>query len=347
MHFFALLLLLPGQIHDEIPERLPPPPDFLSPATDFRTSPGWSSPPFLPDQLLPDQPIGIGIQSQAPPPNDSPPYSPPLEPPAPGGTLLADITGGEELPLPGTRWTLTTLGAGSDFGATTIDVNHTWLLGYGEAPPLNITPGFAVHWWNDPVGLGLPPRVYDLYLDFLWTPWTTDRWSVAAGLTPGFYSDFQQFGSKTFQLTGWLVANRRFDPHWQLLFGVAYVRQLQSNLIPVGGVIWTPNDNVRLEAIIPKPKYAVRFRETATGSLWWFLAGQLGGGSWAVADGPQNSAFVSYTDLRILCGVESFRMDGREWTVEVGYVFNRNIYIDNLHVATPNNSFSLTAAFAY
>lgn len=337
----AILLLVVGQGNDEIPQRLPPvPPEFLGPAIDTFHYPGFSS-----WQLQPSQQIGPAQFLQPAPLEIPPPPDFSVSGSAPPIAELSTME--EEVPLPGTRWTLTTLGAGSDFGVTTIDFNHTWLLGYGETPPLHITPGFGVHWWDDPVGLGLPPRVYDVYLDLQWTPVASERWSVALGLTPGLYGDFEKIGGKTFQLTGWLVANRRFDPHWQLLFGVAYIRQLQTNLLPVGGLIWTPHADVRLEAIIPKPKYAVRFRETADGSLWWFLAGQLGGGAWAVADGPQNDAFVGYTDLRLLCGVESFRLDGREWSVELGYVFSRNIYIDNQQVATPDNTLSLTATFAY
>lgn len=253
----------------------------------------------------------------------------------------------EELPQPGTRLTFAMLGTSTGFETTSLDVNHTWLLGYGDLPPLNLTPGFGLHWWSDPVGLGLPARVYDLYFDLQLVPWQTENWSVTVGLTPGLYGDLEQVGGNTFQLTGWIVGNRQLGPHWQLLFGVAYVRQLQSTVLPVGGVIWTPHEDVRLELIVPKPKYAMRFRETTEGSLWWFVAGQLGGGTWAVADAPNDNALVGYSDLRFVTGIESFRVDGREWSLDVGYVFSRKLFIDDQQVYAPENTVNLTATIAY
>jgi hypothetical protein len=334
-NWVAILFLAVGQAGDEIPQRLPPvPPEFgematpqpMTPVIDQRV---WSPPPPQ-FEIHPTLPAAPEVLTQT---NFDPHYEIPLS--------------AEEIEEPGTRWTFSLVGPGTDFGTTSLDFNHTWLLGYGDGPPLNITPGMGVHWWTDPAGLGLPARVYDLYLDVQWVPWQTDLWSVSVGLTPGLYGDFAQANGNTFQLTGWIVGNRQLGPEWQLLFGVAYVRQLQTTLLPVGGVIWTPNDDVRLELVIPKPKYAARFRETEEGSLWWYVAGQLGGGAWAVADGPNDNALVGYSDLRASVGVESYRVDGRQWCVDVAYVFSRSVYIDNQQALSPDNAISFTASFAY
>jgi hypothetical protein len=260
---------------------------------------------------------------------------------------VLEVPNWDEPALPGTRFTFATVGAGTGFSATTLDLNHTWLLGYGDAPPLNITPGAAIHFWGDGVGLGLPPRVYDLYVDLQWTPWTEELWSVSVGLTPGLYSDFAQASGDMFQLTGFVIANRQLGPEWRAVFGAAYIRQLQTTLVPVGGVVWTPSDDIRLELIFPKPKYAVRFRETAAGSLWWFIAGQLGGGAWSVADGPGNAALLNYSDLRLVAGVETFYVNGREWSIELGYAFDRQLSIDNHRAASPGSAFSLSGSLAF
>jgi len=358
----AGLLLVVGQIGDDMPQRLPPVPgEVFSTASTFlpnntNTPSGFVAPTnFTPDGYHPEAGAPPQFWSPAVAPSTEPVGLPPppeftgpsFSEPGIGEPVLGEALFAEEIPLPGTRLTFTTLGWGSGFETTSFDFNHTWLAGYGDGPPVNITPGFGLHFWSDTVGLGLPPRVYDLYVDFQWTPIQNERWGVNVGLTPGFYGDYAQLGGETFQLTGWIVGNWQLEPHWQLLLGVAYVRQLQSNLVPVGGVIWTPSEDIRLELVIPKPKYAVRFRETTEGSLWWYIGGQLGGGAWAVADTPGNSALVSYNDLRLIFGIESYRLSGHEWSLELGYVFDRNLYIDNQHVVSPDGTLSLSASLAY
>jgi hypothetical protein len=58
--------------------------------------------------------------------------------------------------------------------------------------------------------------------------------------------------------------------------------------------------------------------------VYAYLAGQLGGGAWAVADNPTTNLLVSYSDLRLLVGSESFYVRSAEWNVEAGYVLLRH-----------------------
>lgn len=350
-HWGIIALLAVGQLGDELPERLPPVPiDAPSHALAFpfygRAHP-WAQPAetWSPTSqpTLQQYPAPQSL-SLPPPPGDAIPANQPLQQ-LPGATVYEEAWSEPELPA--TRISFATLGAGTGFSTTTFDVNHTWLLGYGGGPPLQITPGFGMHFWGDGVGLGLPPRVYDLYLDLNWTAWTGEWWTVSVGLTPGLYTDFAHASGDMFQLTGWIVGNRPLGDHWQLVIGAAYVRQLQTTLIPVGGVIWTPHDDVRLELVFPKPKYAVRYRETNEGSRWLYVAGQLGGGAWSVADGTNDAALVGYSDWRILLGMESFRVDGREWSIELGYAFSRELTIDNRLASTPGSCFSLLGCLAF
>ena len=338
----ALALLVVAQVSDELPQRLPAPDEYsLGPELTHPQLPQLSPPAF--EQQCPAPPANA--LALPPPPDVSQVMAS-----APVYELPTDLTAQadwDEPPLPGTRLSFATLGAGTGFSTTTFDINHTWLLGYGDAPPLSVTPGWGIHFWGDGVGLGLPPRVYDLYVDLQWTPWNGEFWSVSVGLTPGLYSDFAQASGDMFQLTGWIIANRRLGPEWQVVLGAAYIRQLQTTLVPVGGAIWTPSEDIRLELIFPKPKYAVRFRENETGSLWWFIAGQLGGGAWSVADGPGNAAQVAYSDLRLVVGVETFYVNGREWSLELGYAFDRQLSIDGQYLASPGSAFSLSGSVAY
>ncbi|MGI8979377.1 MAG: hypothetical protein ACR2FY_09135 [Pirellulaceae bacterium] len=210
-----------------------------------------------------------------------------------------------------------------------------------------ITPGLGMHFWSGPQGLDLPPRVYDLYLDVSWRPIDHENGGFAFGVTPGIYGDFARLDGDAFQLTGWGLANFRFGPHWNVVGGVAVVRQLNSKVLPIGGVIWTPNEDTRLELMIPRPRIARRVWQQESGELWCYLAGQFGGGAWSVADTPTENVLVSYSDLRLVLGMETINTQGYELALELGYVFGRDISVNRTTVFSPDSTFLLQATIAF
>lgn len=235
----------------------------------------------------------------------------------------------------------------SGFGIQTLDVRHTALLGYDDLAPLHITPGFAVHGWSGPVELDLPSRVFDVYLDLFWQPWTTERGGILVGATPGFHGDFERFDRQTFQWSGWLAGTWRLNDQWMAMGGVAYLRQLRSNWLPIGGAVWTPNELTRLELIFPSPRIARQIFADERGTTWAYVAGNFGGGAWSVADTPTSNVLVGYSDLRLLVGVEGFRFRGHEWRAEIGYVFSRDIHVNNISLVSPSDSMIFQCRLAF
>lgn len=233
------------------------------------------------------------------------------------------------------------------FGVFSFDLRHTWLMGYDEIPPLNVTPGGAVHLWSGPDALDLPSRVYDAYVDFSWRPIEWDRGGISCSITPGLYGDFERIDSYTFQWAGWLMADLTLGNDWTMMGGVAYYRQLLANWLPVGGAVWTPNDDTRVELLFPQPKFARRLYVDDTRTDWGYLGGQFGGGAWSVADTPDTNVLVNYSDLRLLVGWQSATIHGREWRVEFGYVFARDLGVNNTSVYTPSDSVVAQALFAF
>jgi hypothetical protein len=181
--------------------------------------------------------------------------------------------------------------------------------------------------------------VYDLYLDLSWRFLERDSWGIAGGLTPGFYGDFNRLDGKAFQLTGWLLGDWTLSDRWSVVAGIAYVRQLQSNLLPVGGLIWRPNSELRIDLVIPRPRVAWLIWGDEAGETWGFVSGVFGGGAWAVASGGQNF-LVQYSDLRLAIGCER---TGRAtiWTAEAGLAFSRDISLDRHSILTPDSALFL------
>lgn len=268
-------------------------------------------------------------------------------PSQPDGSLWAPPTESSDkasvLALPATEFEFSYLSQLDEagFGVNTVDVRHTTTMGYGEYPPLSITPGFAIHLWNGPQGLDLPARVYDLSVDFEWQPWSNETSSLLLGSTPGLYGDFESLDSKALQWSGWLAGTHQLNTNWLAMGGVAYVRQLDSNWLPIGGLIWTPNERTRLDILFPRPKITRLVRSTGQSTLSWYLTGHYDGGAWSIQDTPSSHVLVSYSDLRLLTGLEGVRANGSIWKLGFGYAFSRDISVERFSVATPSDALIL------
>jgi len=233
------------------------------------------------------------------------------------------------------------------FGIHSFAFHHTLWLGYGELEPLSIVPGFGMHQWSGPAAVDLPGQVYDLYLDLQWMPWQSGSNTLLLGATPGLFGDFDQLDRHSFQWSGWLVGTHQLEADWKLIGGVAYLRQLESNWLPIGGVIWTPNERTRFELIFPQPKLARKLGTGGDWTRWGYVAGQFGGGAWGVADTPQQNVLIGYSDWRLLVGLEAFSTCGYQGQLEVGYVFNRDLSVNDYWIESPADSLILQASLVF
>ena len=239
-------------------------------------------------------------------------------------------------------------GGNNGFGTTDFELSHTWYWQPDTAgEPVTMAPGVALHLWDGPGTLDLPPRVYDLYLDLAWRFYNRDGFGIAGGITPGFYGDIEQFDGNMFQLTGWLLGDWTLSDEWSLVGGLAYVRQLQSHLLPIGGAIWRPTPDLRMDLVFPRPRLAWRWFQAPDRDVWLYLAGIFGGGAWSVESGAGTSVLVQYSDLRLTFGAEIAHLRGRVAAIEAGYVFSRDISVESVSLATPNSTVFLQASLSY
>ncbi len=232
-------------------------------------------------------------------------------------------------------------------GITSLDLRHTWLLGYDDYSPLNITPGVGIHLWAGPQTLDLPPRVYDVYMDLQWQPWKGEKSALLIGAMPGLFGDLERIDDLTLQWSGWFMGSRQLGHHWTILGGVAYLRQLQSNWLPMGGVVWAPSDSTRAELVFPRPRLARRIHSTDDWMTWGYVAGQFGGGAWSVLDSPSQNVLVGYSDLRLVSGVEALSRSGYEWRAEFGYVFARELRVNSVLLEKPTDALLVQVTFAF
>jgi len=235
------------------------------------------------------------------------------------------------------------------FGTTDVPIATSFApVWFDDLPALLITPGFGFHFWQAPDVLELPSTVFDAYVDIAWRTPLTDRLGFGFGLTPGVYGDYRQSSPKAFQLTGWGLVDYKLTDTWTVVAGAAVVRQLDLRVLPVGGLIWTPNADTRLELLVPRSRFVRKVRSFDDGGgAWVYTAFQFGGGSWAVTLPDDTTALVTVSDLRAILGLEWFRSRSVAGVAEVGYVFARTISANGVPEFNPNDTIMLSAGATF
>jgi hypothetical protein len=134
------------------------------------------------------------------------------------------------------------------------------------------------------------------------------------------------------RLQGKGLASFRLTPATTFKLGVYYLDRNKVKILPAGGWLYQPTPYCRADIFFPEPKFAKYWRTIGTRDVWWYLAGQYGGGSWTIERDDEGSSFdsIDINDIRIKAGWEwglsdQIRAGRRSAFVEIGYVFDREI----------------------
>jgi hypothetical protein len=218
--------------------------------------------------------------------------------------------------------------------------------------PLLITPGFGTYFLDWPHSPDLPSQLYDSYVQFRWMCRWNPSLATDFAITPGVYSDFEQDSDEAIRLPGHGAVLWTWTPEWQALLGCAHLDRLENNILPIGGLIWTPNEDVKYEMVFPKPKLAHRVRWlgacTEEDQDWLYLAGEFGGSMWAVRRADGSTDRMDYSDWRLLLGFEHKAIGRLDYRFEVGYVFSRRFLYDSSPVEyEPDDTFMVRIGATY
>lgn len=224
--------------------------------------------------------------------------------------------------------------------------------------PLYVVPSFSLQLWDGPaVGAGgadLPPNAYSAFLDVGWQSDPNLMVGTELGVRMGMFTDFNTNNSESFRILCKGLFSFRCSPMWTFKGGVYYLDRNSIKLVPAGGFLWQPSPFTRFDIFFPQPKFAQYCRTLGTRDVWWYLAGDYGGGSWTIRRTDGMSDSVDINDLRAIFGIEwgnpdAIRAGRRTGFVEVGYVFNRQIkyrYNPGENIK-PGDGIMLRAGFGY
>ena len=131
-------------------------------------------------------------------------------------------------------------GGGDQFGIFSVLLDR-----YQESGIQNgIMTGFGFHVFSGPVQSDMPPRVYDFSIGYQIRqrigPLAFDLASAVQAS-----SDFDGNARKGIQYPGHGVGFLTVRPELDLVFGVDYLDRADIKLLPVAGLIWKPNPEMR------------------------------------------------------------------------------------------------------
>lgn len=202
----------------------------------------------------------------------------------------------------------------------------------GDMAPLQINPVVAQRFWAGPKPVDglrpsadVPGALYEFYADFRWRPRLAEWFFLDMRITPGFYSDMQNTGTDAFLPRGYILGVFAFSEKFQFLAGVASTNRVLSQMVPIGGFNYTPDEDTEFRLVFPVPRMAVCIDKQGDTKYWLHLSGEWGGGAWGVQREGGFNDKLDYSDARLYTGIESRTKDIVTWHAEIGFVFDRRL----------------------
>ncbi len=214
-----------------------------------------------------------------------------------------------------------------------------WTLDESNASHFHVGFGYAIRWLTGPFTTDLPPHLYTLQLDLGWAFKLDDKLTIDARITPTWNTDFEK-ATQIFRLPWQAVAVYQADTGCRWTAGVMDLDREDIQLLPVAGLTYAPPDgDIVIDLVFPRPKIARRITSTENDKVWFYVAGELGGGSWAINRTSGARDIITLRDLRLLVGLETTSGKRHASRLEAGWVFDRVVdYRSNLGDYRPSNT---------
>jgi hypothetical protein len=207
-----------------------------------------------------------------------------------------------------------------------------------------VAPGANLVWWDGPAGPPhMSPNGFGAFLDFGMQPQFNEVFSLNAWFRLGLFSDFKHVSSDAFRYQGRFEGIFNVSPNVQISAGVIYLDRVRNKIMPTGGVIWSPRDDLVLKLVFPNPKISKRLWNSGNAEWWGYVQGDYGGGSWSI-DGIGKT---DYNDIRIGAGLEFETLTRIGGYVELGGSFGRELYSQHQKWAKPSNVLYFKTGFIF
>ena len=237
-------------------------------------------------------------------------------------------------------------GSKDDLGITSLNISET--LSFKQLPLLSLTPSFGVNFLNGPRTTDLPGQLYNAGLSVSWFQPLSKKLQFMASITTSVFTDFDRSRSDMLRITGMGLGFYQYNPKLKFVFGVVYLDRDDVSLLPAVGLIYQPNDTMKFDLTLPKPRIYLKTASEGDVEEWFYLGGEFGGGTWAITRADDSDDVVTLRDFRLVLGSESKDGQGARDYFEIGYVFSRDVeYRSGVGDYSPGSTLMLRGGFVY
>jgi hypothetical protein len=187
------------------------------------------------------------------------------------------------------------------------------------------TPIWNTRWWSGPRGESFPAHVDQFESDFQVSSFRPGPWNWQLGITPQINSDFYRSpNSSAYIFDSRAVLFYQASPNLRLGVGVAVWDRLHEDVIPYGGVLWTPDDVWEFRMFFPKTRITRYWGNVRGNHLWSYFSAEYESQAYQVdvyAGRPVKER-LQMTNEQLLLGVST---QHKTWTVftEAGAIIGR------------------------
>ncbi|MDR3110779.1 MAG: hypothetical protein LBU65_14010 [Planctomycetaceae bacterium] len=212
----------------------------------------------------------------------------------------------------------------------------------------HLAPGAQFSFWNSLENDYMKsPNLFGAFVDFGVEPHLNKNFSFEASLRLGLYSDYKKITSESWRIQGRVIATFEVAERWQGTVGFLYLDRNRIKLLPSGGLIYRPHEDVICRLTFPDPKISMRLTRNGTTDWWGYIFANYGGDTWTISDDGGNSARTDYNDIRVAAGVEFDNASSFKGFAEVGGAFGRELVRPGWETYNPSNALYFRIGLRY
>lgn len=188
---------------------------------------------------------------------------------------------------------------------------------------------------------------YSFAVGLNWYRPVNRQWAWFFSLQPIIATDFDNTSGDMWRVKANAFAFYTVSPELQWSFGVLVTGRTDIPILPAVGVIWYPDDTTKFDITFPRPRIYKMLSGDGVREQWFYVGGELGGGTWAweLPGGFEDE--LTYRAYRLAFGVEfvpagsklpGASTSGESAYVEAGLSFGRELELERLGVTSDRDS---------
>lgn len=196
---------------------------------------------------------------------------------------------------------------------------------FPRAPMLTITPRAGWQLLDGPQVTDLPAQLYDGSIETVLSLPVRKNLFMQAAVSPSVFTDGKNTTADMYRFPARFLTFFSVTDHLTLSSGVVYLDRDNVKFLPSAGLIYKPNEDFKMELLIPRPKIAWRYTGDGITDSWVYIVGEFGGGSYAIRRASGVNDVATLTDYKAMLGWERLTTEGPALRFEGGYVFGRSV----------------------